>query len=118
MITERTKKAIVKFYYEYDEVVKKVYGVENKEYALAEDISTYYTLEINVLKTKINITEIYTGITGFTSTDSITDEDDAKEWLKKWRADFRRARRYWQEDSDTLDKMADGKIEDTDEEEA
>lgn len=117
MITERTKKAIVKFYDEYNKAVEKVYGVENREDALAEDVSTYYTLEIKVLKTKINITETYTGITGFTSTDSITDDDDAKEWLKKWRADFRRARRYWATDGDTLDKIADGEIEDNNDEE-
>lgn len=116
MITERTKKAIAKFYAEYQADVMLIYGGD-KESALAEDVTTYYTLEVQVLKTKINIKETYTGISGFTSTDSITDDDDAKEWLKKWRADFRRARRYWQTNSDTLDRMADGEIEDTNEEE-
>ena len=117
MISERTKKSIVNFYQQYQTDVRVIYGGDNEQ-ALAEDVTTYYTLEIKVLNTKINIKETYTGISGFTSTDSITDDDDAKEWLKKWRADFRRARRYWQEDSATLDKMADGEMEDTDEDAA
>lgn len=114
MITDRTKKSIEKFYQQYQSDVLLIYGGD-KEQALAEDVSTYYILEIKILKTKINITETYTGISGFTSTDSITDDDDAKEWLKKWRADFRRARRYYATDSDILDKMADGEIEDIEE---
>lgn len=114
MITDRTKKSIEKFYQQYQSDVQLIYGGD-KEQALAEDVSTYYILEIKILKTKINITETYTGISGFTSTDSITDDDDAKEWLKKWRADFRRARRYYATDSDILDKMVDGEIEDIEE---
>ena len=114
MITDRTKKSIEKFYHQYQSDVILIYGGD-KEQALAEDVSTFYILEIKILKTKINITETYTGISGFTSTDSVTDDDDAKEWLNKWRADFRRARRYWATEPDTLDKIADGEIEDIEE---
>lgn len=112
MITERTKKAIAKFVEDYKQTIENVYGGD-KVLALAEDCTTYYTLEVQVLKTKIKYTTNYTGICGSSYTESETDEDEAKELLKKWRADMRRARRYWATDSDTLDKMADGEIEDT-----
>lgn len=116
MITERTKKAIAKFVEDYKRTIAEVYGTENAEDALAEDCTTYYTLDVQVLKTKIKYTTNYTGICGSSYTESETDEDEAKELLKKWRADMRRARRYWATDTDTLDKMADGEIEDTNEE--
>lgn len=45
-------------------------------------------------------------------TESENDDDEAKELLKKWRADMRRARRYWAIDSEMLDKITDGEIED------
>ena len=115
MITERTKKAIAKFVEDYKQTIENVYGGD-KVLALAEDCTTYYTLEVQVLKTKIKYTTNYTGICGSSYTESETDEDEAKELLKKWRADMRRARRYWATDSDTLDKMVDGEIEDTNEE--
>lgn len=44
--------------------------------------------------------------------EQVVDEDDAREWLKFWRAAFRRAKRYWAMDAETLDKIQDGKIED------
>ena len=43
------------------------------------------------------------------------DDDDAKEWLSFWRANLRRAKRYWTTDAETLDKIQDGEIEDTEE---
>ena len=39
--------------------------------------------------------------------------EDAKEWLSFWRANLRRAKRYWATDAETLDKIQDGEIEDT-----
>lgn len=41
------------------------------------------------------------------------DEYDAREWLSFWRAGLRRAKRYWMMDTETLDKIQDGEIEDT-----
>ena len=114
MITERTKKAVVKFIEDYKQTIEKVYGGD-KEMALAEDCTTYYTLDVQVLKTKIKYTTAYTGIGGHTYVESESDDDEAKELLKKWRADMRRARRYWATDSDTLDRIADGEIEDNEE---
>ena len=43
------------------------------------------------------------------------DDDDAKEWLSFWRANLRRAKRYWAMDTEALDKIQDGEIEDTEE---
>lgn len=40
------------------------------------------------------------------------DIEDARDWLKFWRANLRRAKRYWQMDAETLDKIQDGEIED------
>lgn len=47
--------------------------------------------------------------------EQMMDEDDAREWLKHWRAAFRRAKRYWVMDTETLDKIQDGELEDTEE---
>ena len=44
--------------------------------------------------------------------EQMMDEDDAREWLKFWRANLRRAKRYWEMDTDTLDKIQDGELED------
>ena len=111
MITERTKKAIAKFVADYKEAIEKVYGGDATS-ALAESASDYYTLDVQILKTKIKYTTAYLGIGEQTYVESESDDDEAKELLKKWRADFRRARRYWATDPDTLDKMVDGEVED------
>lgn len=41
------------------------------------------------------------------------DDDDIKDTLKFWRANLRRAKKYWSMDTETLDKIQDGEIEDT-----
>ena len=47
------------------------------------------------------------------------DDDEAKDYLSFWRSNLRRAKKYWSMDTDTLDKIQDGEIEDpTDSEEA
>ena len=42
-----------------------------------------------------------------------TDDDDIRDTLKFWRANLRRAKRYWAMDAETLDKIQDGQVEDT-----
>ena len=42
----------------------------------------------------------------------VYDDDDAKDWLSFWRANLRRAKRYWSMDTETLDNIQDGEIED------
>jgi hypothetical protein len=44
--------------------------------------------------------------------EQMINEEDAREWLSFWRANLRRAKRYWSMDSETLDKLQDGEIED------
>ena len=44
--------------------------------------------------------------------EQMMDEDDAKEWLSFWRANLRRAKRYWAMNAETLDAIQDGLIED------
>lgn len=116
MITPRTRKNIEKFVADYTKTVAEVYGQESKDNALAEDCTTFYTVDITILKTKIKVATTYTGYGEKTYHDDITDEDDAREYLAKWRADMRRARRYWSMDCETIDKMQDGVVEDVDEE--
>ena len=43
--------------------------------------------------------------------------DGIMEYLKFWRACLRRAKRYWAMDSDELDRIQDGELEDNEEEE-
>lgn len=40
------------------------------------------------------------------------DEDEAREYLSFWRANLRRAKRYWEMDVEKLDAIQDGEIED------
>lgn len=48
-------------------------------------------------------------------TEQVYDDDDAKDWLSFWRANLRRAKRYWSMDTEILDKIQDGEKEDTEE---
>ena len=49
---------------------------------------------------------------GKLNVEKMYDEDDAREWLSFWRANLRRAKRYWSMDSERLDAIQDGEIED------
>ena len=40
------------------------------------------------------------------------DDDDAKDWLKFWKANLRRARKYWSMNTETLDAIQEGEKED------
>ena len=54
---------------------------------------------------------------GVKESEQMFDDDDAKDWLSFWRANLRRAKRYWSMNTETLDKIQDGEIEDKEEEE-
>lgn len=49
------------------------------------------------------------------NTEQMEDDDEAREWLSFWRANLRRAKRYWSMDTEKLDKIQDGEIEDEEE---
>lgn len=51
----------------------------------------------------------------YQETEQLMDDDDAKDWLSFWRANLRRAKRYWSMDTEILDKIQDGEMEDTEE---
>jgi len=75
---------------------------------LYEDVWTSYTLENIQLKgNRLSYT-----YDGRRETERVIDWDEVKDWLKFWRQCLNRAKRYWATDSDTLDKMSDGEIED------
>ena len=62
---------------------------------------------------KLQWIEIETGQLSREEVEVMVDDDDAKEWLSFWRANLRRAKRYWATDAETLDKIQNGEIEDT-----
>ena len=57
--------------------------------------------------------EIETGQLSREEVEQVFDDYDAKEWLSFWRANLRRAKRYWATDAETMDKIQEGEIEDT-----
>lgn len=44
--------------------------------------------------------------------ETMFDEDDAREWLRFWKANLRRAKRYWSMDAIELERIQDGLTED------
>ena len=52
---------------------------------------------------------------GHQESEQMFDDDEAKEYLSFWRANLRRAKRYWEMDTETLDKIQEGEMEDTEE---
>lgn len=65
---------------------------------------------------KLKWVEIETGQLSRNEEEQVYDDDDAKDWLSFWRANLRRAKRYWSMNTETLDKIQDGEIEDKEEE--
>ena len=49
--------------------------------------------------------------------EKMIDEDDAREWLKFWKACLRRARRYNAIDPEVFDQMQEGEVADPEEDE-
>ena len=66
---------------------------------------------------KLQWIEIETGQLSREEVEVMVDDDDAKEWLSFWRANLRRAKRYWATDAETLDKIQEGEIQDKEDEE-
>lgn len=66
---------------------------------------------------KLKWIEIETGQLSREEVEQVFDDDDAKDWLSFWRANLRRAKKYWAMNPDTLDKIQDGEIKDIEVEE-
>ena len=60
--------------------------------------------------------EIETGELSREEVEEMYDDDFARDFLSFWRECLRRAKRYWATDTETLDKIQDGEIEDINEE--
>lgn len=54
---------------------------------------------------------------GVKESEQMFDDDEAKDYLSFWRANLRRAKRYWSMNTETLDKIQDGEIQDKEDEE-
>ena len=61
--------------------------------------------------------EIETGQLSREEVEQVYDDDDAKDWLSFWKANLRRAKRYWSMNVETLDKIQEGEIQDKEDEE-
>lgn len=80
---------------------------------LYEDVWTSYTLSDISLKGS----RLIYHYDGAKVTEKVFDWDEVKEWLKFWRQCLNRAKRYWATDPDTLDRMADGEVDDNEDDE-
>ena len=114
LYTMRTTEKLVKAFERFNADLRS-FGEETGEtfVTLYEDANTTRQVrEFKLCKNgKLSWLEME-GNTCTKQTEQMYDEDDGREWLAFWRANLRRAKRYWSMDSDTLDKIQDGEIED------
>lgn len=120
-ISKRHQNMVVKFNKDLEAFAKQT---EEEESTLYEDAFTHFTLS-NVRLEDGCLCYKYDGKE---ERDEIVQWDEySQEWyesevysmdlpetIKFWRSCLRRAKRYWDTDSDTLDKMSEGEIEDLD----
>lgn len=64
---------------------------------------------------KLSWVEIETGQLSRAETEQMFDDDEAKEYLSFWMGCLRRAKRFWSMDTETLDAIQDGEIQDKEE---
>ena len=106
MISERHIKAWEKF----NEDVEAFRAETEEESAMLYEDA--YTTRV-VKDFKMTKSGILTWVEdGKAEKERMMDEDDAKEWLSFWRANLRRAKRYWSMEGETLDAIQDGLLED------
>lgn len=77
---------------------------------LYEDAFTHFTLKDIKIYKNGKLTYQYDGRQ---DSDNLFDDDEAKDTLSFWRGCLRRAKKYWSMDTEVLDKIQDGEIEDT-----
>lgn len=104
-----TRKSVERFVNEYDKLVSEYFGGD-RDSAMAEDANTYFTLEIKFERKGISYMTTYDCGTAYVEYEN--DDDEIKELLKWWRGCMKRAKRYFATDPDTLDRIAEGAIED------
>ena len=114
MLSQRTLKSWEKFNAELDAFRKET---EEDFAMLYED--AYTTRQVKDFKmTKTGILTWWEKETwtseGRKEREKMMDDEDAKDWLSFWKANLRKAKKYWAMNVDTLDAIQDGIIEDID----
>lgn len=64
---------------------------------------------------KLSWVEIETGELSRAESEQMFDDDEARDYLSFWRGCLHRAKRYWSMDTETLDAIQDGEIQDKEE---
>ena len=108
-ISDRMVKAFEKFNADLETFRKQTEGEESTLY---EDAYTTRKVKDFRLCKNGKLTWVEDG---HQESEQMFDDDEAKEYLSFWRANLRRAKRYWEMDTETLDKIQEGEMEDTEE---
>jgi hypothetical protein len=110
-LSDRMVKAFERFNADLETFRKETEGDESTLY---EDAFTTRKVKDFKLCKNGKLTWVEDGVK---ESEQMFDDDEAKEYLSFWRANLRRAKRYWSMNTETLDKIQDGEIEDKEEEE-
>ena len=108
-ISQRHINAWHKFDDELSAFAEETTGKDSQEATLYEDAFTTRNVHDFSMSPKGVLTWYEDGLR---NQEQMYDEDDAREWLKFWKACLRRAKRYWAMDVETLDAIQDGIKED------
>ena len=105
-ISDRMVKAFERFNADLETFRKETEGGESTLY---EDAFTTRKVKEFKLCKNGKLTWVEDGVK---ESEQMLDDDEAKEYLSFWRANLRRAKRYWSMDTGTLDKIQEGEIKD------
>ena len=115
----KTTKTLVKAFEKFNEDLKS-FGNETGETFVTLYEDAFTTRKVAnfrlFLNGKLKWIEIEDGQLSREEVYEHFDDDDIRDTLKFWRANLRRAKRYWSMDTDTLDKIQEGEIEGKEEE--
>lgn len=109
-ISKRHLKAWEKFNDDLQAFIRETEGTDFfAEATLYEDAFTTRRVRDFVMTPSGNLLWVEDGVS---EKEKMYDEDEAREYLSFWRANLRRAKRYWEMDVEKLDAIQDGEIED------
>lgn len=104
-VTAKTVRAFDKFDADLESFFKRTDG----DGTLYEDAFT--TRSVRGFRLYLN-GKLYWTEDGKREVEQMFDDDEARDFLRFWRACLRRAVRYWEMDTETLDAIQDGQMED------
>lgn len=114
----KTTKTLVKAFEKFNEDLKS-FGNETGETFVTLYEDAFTTRKVAnfrlFLNGKLKWIEIEDGQLSREEVYEHFDDDDIRDTLKFWRSCLRRAKKYWSMDTDTLDKIQEGEIEDKEE---